>query len=376
MVFLCLKGVDFMNDEKWMLRAIELARKGEGTTTPNPLVGAVLIDEEERLVGEGWHHRAGEAHAEVNALLQAGDKARGATAYVTLEPCSHYGRTGPCCEALIQAGVKRVVVAIGDPNPKVAGNGIRRLREAGIEVNVGVLAKEAAAVNEVFLHWITTKKPFIALKYAMTLDGKIATSQRDSKWITGEEARTYAHYLRRVYDAILVGKGTVLADDPALTCRLVAGKNPIRIVLDTKLEIPLTSKVLNDGEAQTIIVTGKDAPAERLVEREKLKTVEVLQIGTSGGRLDLDELLNKLGERKITSILVEGGGDVHGSFFDHGFVERVYAFIAPKIIGGKEALSPVGGIGSKSIANGLGLNELETKVLGNDFLITGRTVKG
>ena len=210
-----------MDDKIWMQRAIDLARKGTGLTSPNPLVGAVLVDGEGNVVGEGWHHKAGEPHAEVNALAQAGEKARGTTAYVTLEPCSHYGRTGPCCEALIAAGVKKVVVAIGDPNQKVAGNGIRRLQEEGIEVNVGILAKEAAEINEVFLHWMTTNRPFVALKYAMTLDGKIATGIGDSKWITGGKARTHAHFLRSIYDAILVGKGTVLADDPSLTCRLV-----------------------------------------------------------------------------------------------------------------------------------------------------------
>lgn len=365
-----------MDDKRWMQRAIDLARKGSGMTSPNPLVGAVLVDNDGKVVGEGWHHKAGEPHAEVNALAQAGEKARGTTAYVTLEPCSHYGKTGPCCEALIAAGVKKVVVAIGDPNPKVAGNGIRRLQEEGIEVNVGVLAKEAAEVNEVFLHWITTNKPFVALKYAMTLDGKIATGTGDSKWITGEEARAHAHYLRSIYDAILVGKGTVLADDPSLTCRLVEGKNPIRIVLDAKLEIPISAKVLSDGEAETILVAGKDVSPERLAERTGLKKVEVLLVETTDGKVNLEALLTTLSERKITSILVEGGGAVHGNFFDHGFVDRVYAFIAPKLIGGKDALSPVGGMGCLKIGEGIKLERVETVSLGSDFLITGCTSKG
>ncbi len=365
-----------MDDKRWMKRAIDLARKGIGTTSPNPLVGAVLVDDEGNVVGEGWHHKAGEPHAEVNALAQAGEKARGTTAYVSLEPCSHYGRTGPCCEALIAAGVKKVVIAIEDPNPKVAGNGIRRLQEEGIEVNVGVLAKEAAEVNEVFLHWITTNRPFVALKYAMTLDGKIATGTGDSKWITGKEARGHAHYLRSIYDAILVGKGTVLEDDPSLTCRLVEGKNPIRIILDAKLEIPISEKVISDGEAKTIIVAGKDVLPERLAERTFLDNVEVLQVDTTDGNVDLNELLITLSERKITSILVEGGGAVHGSFFDAGFVERVYAFIAPRLIGGKKALSPIGGIGCLKIADGIQLDRVETMVLGSDFLITGCTAKG
>ena len=365
-----------MDDKRWMKRAIDLARKGIGTTSPNPLVGAVLVDDEGNVVGEGWHHKAGEPHAEVNALAQAGEKARGTTAYVSLEPCSHYGRTGPCCEALIAAGVKKVVIAIEDPNPKVAGNGIRRLQEEGIEVNVGVLAKEAAEVNEVFLHWITTNRPFVALKYAMTLDGKIATGTGDSKWITGKEARAHAHYLRSIYDAILVGKGTVLEDDPSLTCRLVEGKNPIRIILDAKLEIPISEKVISDGEAKTIIVAGKDVLPERLAERTFLDNVEVLQVDTTDGNVDLNELLITLSERKITSILVEGGGAVHGNFFDAGFVDRVYAFIAPRLIGGKKSLSPIGGIGCLKIADGIQLDRVETMVLGSDFLITGCTAKG
>ncbi|MHC1718729.1 MAG: bifunctional diaminohydroxyphosphoribosylaminopyrimidine deaminase/5-amino-6-(5-phosphoribosylamino)uracil reductase RibD [Acidaminococcaceae bacterium] len=365
-----------MDDKRWMQRALDLAKKGTGLTSPNPLVGAVLVDDEGSVVGEGWHQKAGEPHAEVNALSQAGEKARGTTVYVTLEPCSHYGRTGPCCEALIAAGVKKVVVAIGDPNPKVAGNGIRRLQEEGIEVKVGVLAKEAAEVNEVFLHWMITNRPFVALKYAMTLDGKIATGTGDSKWITGEEARTRAHYLRSIYDAILVGKGTVLADDPSLTCRLVEGKNPLRIVLDAKLEIPINAKVLSDGEAETIIVSGKDVLPERLAERTGLANVEVLQVETTDGKVNLDTLLTTLSERKITSILVEGGGAVHGNFFDYGFVDRVYAFIAPRLIGGKEALSPVGGMGCLKIADGIKLERVETMSLGNDFLITGCTAKG
>ncbi|MGL5206203.1 MAG: bifunctional diaminohydroxyphosphoribosylaminopyrimidine deaminase/5-amino-6-(5-phosphoribosylamino)uracil reductase RibD [Acidaminococcaceae bacterium] len=364
-----------MDDKKWMQRAIALARKGTGTTSPNPLVGAVLVDGDGNIVGEGWHRKAGEAHAEINALTQAGEKARGTTAYVTLEPCSHYGRTGPCCEALIAAGVKRVVVAIGDPNPKVAGNGIKRMREEGIEVDIGVLAKEAAEINEVFLHWITQNRPFVALKYAMTLDGKIATGTGDSKWITGEEARKHAHYLRSIYDAILVGKGTVLADDPSLTCRLVKGKNPLRIVLDARLEIPTSAKVLSDGEAQTIIVAGKNVLPERLTERVNLKNVEVLQFQAADDKINLKLLLDELSERKITSILVEGGGAVHGNFIDEGFVNRVYAFIAPKIVGGIKALSPVGGIGCTKIADGLQLDRVETMVLGKDFLITGCTAK-
>lgn len=364
-----------MNDKYFMQRALTLSQKALGATSPNPLVGAVLVNSSGEIVGEGWHHKAGEAHAEVNALKMAGELARGTTAYVTLEPCSHYGRTGPCCEALIQAGVRKVFVAMVDPNPKVAGNGIRRLREAGIAVDLGLLEEEACRVNEVFLQWITTGKPFVALKYAMTLDGKIASSSGDSKWITGEEARQQSHYLRSIYDCILVGKGTILADDPELTCRLVNGKNPVRIVLDAHLEIPLTAKVLKGKEAKTIIVTSHNVDMEKLAQIKALPNIEAFQITCKNGRLDLEELLKVLGELKYTSVFVEGGSAVHGSFYDAGYVNKVYAFVAPKIIGGSEALTPIGGLGSTKIKHGLNLKNVEYKAYGQDLLISGYPVK-
>ncbi|MEG1345704.1 MAG: bifunctional diaminohydroxyphosphoribosylaminopyrimidine deaminase/5-amino-6-(5-phosphoribosylamino)uracil reductase RibD [Acidaminococcaceae bacterium] len=364
-----------MKDAKWMQRALDLAVLAAGKTSPNPLVGAVLVNDQEEIVGEGWHHRAGAAHAEVNALAMAGTKARGATAYVTLEPCSHYGRTGPCADALIAAGVRKVVVATKDPNPQVAGKGLCKLQEAGIEVVTGVLAPAALKINEVFFQWVTTGKPFVALKYAMTLDGKIATASGDSKWITGEVARTYAHYLRGIYDGILVGKGTVLADNPALTCRLSPGKNPVRIVLDARLEIPPTAQVLADGEAPTLLVTSTTVSAKLVEARSKLPQVEVLQVGTVDGKIDLAALLTVLGARKITGLLVEGGSATHGAFYAAGLVNRVYAFIAPKIIGGAGALPPIGGCGAPTIATGRQLTALETKVLGQDLLITGSLAK-
>lgn len=254
-VFILLEGdiLARMTDEAYMQRALELALQAEGNTSPNPMVGCVIVDAEGNIVGEGYHHKAGEPHAEVNALAEAKQMAQGATAYVTLEPCAHYGRTGPCCVALARAGIGKVVVACLDPNPKVAGQGLEYLRLQGIEVVIGVCEKEAKRLNERFFTWITKQRPFITLKYAMTLDGKIATATGDSKWITGEEARTFAHRLRKQHDAVLVGIGTVLEDDPELTTRLVRGKNPVRVVLDSSLKISLMAAVLNPL-ADTIIL--------------------------------------------------------------------------------------------------------------------------
>ncbi len=363
-----------MTEEKYMLRALELAQKAEGETSPNPMVGCVLVDEQGVIVGEGYHHKAGEAHAEVNALQAAGERAKGATAYVTLEPCSHYGRTGPCCKALAEAGVSKVVAACMDPNPKVAGRGLEYLRQAGIEVACGLCEQQAKKLNEKFFCWITKNRPFISLKYAMTLDGKIAAATGDSKWITGEEARKFAHRLRRQHDAVLVGIGTVLADDPELTTRMVQGKNPVRVILDSKLRIPLQAKVLNDA-APTIIFTGKDAAAEKIAMLEE-KQVDVITLAASDGQLPLPQVIAELSKRNITSVLVEGGSAVHGAFYDCGLADRIYAFIALKVIGGAKALTPVGGSGSGKIAEGWLLQETECHKLGDDILLTGLIGKG
>ena len=364
-----------MDDNKYMEMALELAQLGRGHTSPNPIVGCVIVEADGNVVGKGYHHKAGEPHAEINALTQAGKRAVGATVYVTLEPCSHFGRTGPCCEALIQAGVKRVVAAAGDPNPKVAGQGFARLRSAGIEVVEGLMEKEACRQNEVFFHWIVTGMPFVAIKYAMTLDGKIATASGDSKWISGEESRKYAHYLRGIYDCILVGKNTVLKDNPELTCRLAEGKNPLRIVLDSKLELPLNSKVFVDGLAPTLVVTGQNVPAAKINNFSELTGVEVIQVPMEKNKLSLKSLLQELSKRKLSSILIEGGSQVHGAFLDENLIQRIYAFIAPKIVGGTNSLSPVGGLGKARIAESLVLREQELIGLGKDILITGRVGK-
>lgn len=363
-----------MQDEKYMRRALELALLAEGDTSPNPMVGCVIVNDAGEIVGEGYHHKAGQPHAEVNALRAAGSQAAGATAYVTLEPCSHYGRTGPCCRALADAGVRRVVAACKDPNPKVAGQGLAYLAKAGVEVASGVCEAEALRLNENFFTWITEERPFISLKYAMTLDGKIASSIGDSKWITGVEARTYAHRLRKQHDAVLVGIGTVLEDDPELTTRLVKGKNAVRIVLDSRLRVPLTAKVL-DGAAPTIVATGMDVNPTKLAAVKYLPNVEVVQLSCGAGGVDLHCLMKELAARQLTSLLVEGGGSVLGAFKDAGLGNRVYAFIAPIIIGGAGALSPIGGAGSELISEGWQLDGLEYMQLGSDVLLTGRPVK-
>lgn len=364
-----------MDDIKYMKIALELAQRAQGQTSPNPLVGCVLVDVKGDIVGKGYHHRAGEPHAEINALAEAKDRAYGATAYVTLEPCSHFGRTGPCCDALIRAGIKRVVAATVDPNPRVAGKGFAKLQAAGVEVTKGVLQEEAYRQNEVFFHWMVTGMPFVAMKYAMTIDGKIATASGDSKWITGDEARKYGHFLRGIYDCILVGKNTVLKDDPELTCRLSEGKNPLRIILDSKLEIPLTAKVLADKKAPTIVVAAQNIAATKVNTFSELTGVEVIQVPMKNNKLSLRALLSELGKRKLTGILVEGGSQVHGAFLDENLVQRVYAFIAPKIIGGAQSLPPIGGFGKEKIAEGLALREIKVQYLGQDMLITGRVGK-
>lgn len=364
-----------MTDQEYMKLALAQAELARGQTSPNPLVGCVIVSPQGEIVGKGYHHKAGQPHAEVNALADAGPRAQGATAYVTLEPCSHYGRTGPCCEALIKAGIKRVIAAANDPNPKVAGKGFARLREAGVEVIQGVLEKEALRQNEVFMHWMTTGKSFVVLKYAMTLDGKIATATGDSKWITGVEARTNAHYLRSIYDGIVVGKNTVLQDDPELTCRLVKGKNPTRIILDSQLSLPTSCKVFTDQAAPTIVVVGEEVSGDKQKAFAVATGVRVLAVPTVEGKIAITPLLKSLGKENITSILVEGGSQVHGAFLDAGEVNRVYAFLAPKLIGGADSLTPIGGKGHKLIKDGYSLTEVESAKMGQDILITGVVVK-
>ena len=291
--------------------------------------------------------------------------------YVSLEPCAHYGRTGPCAKALVEAGVSRVVVAMMDPNPKVAGKGIAILQEAGIEVTTGVLEQEARQLNEVFLKWMTTGLPFVALKTAMTLDGKIATAAGQSQWITNEASRYETHRLRDIYDGILVGINTALADNPSLTTRLkeYQGRNPVRIVVDSRARLPLTAKLVTDGAARTIVAVTEQAPAER-VEALRSAGVEIIVAGSSN-HVDMQSLMEQLGAMKISSVLVEGGGSVNFSLLQAGLVDRVYAFIAPKLVGGRDALTPVEGEGFQELDRAVELENIQLRQLGSDVLLTG-----
>ena len=347
-------------DEDFMREALLLAANARGRTSPNPLVGAVIV-REGRIVGAGWHRKAGTPHAEVHALAMAGDLAHGATAYVTLEPCSHHGRTGPCAEALIKAGVKRVVTAM--------------LEAAGVEVMVGVLAEEARRLNEAYLKWVTQKLPFVTLKTAMTLDGKIATAAGKSQWITGETARQRVHEMRDVADAIVVGIGTVLADDPSLTTRLAdgTGKNPVRVIVDSRARTPLAAKVVQDGAAKTLVAVTRAAPEERCAVLEAAG-VEIVCAG-EGERVDLAALMRLLAARDLTSVFVEGGGTLNFSLLAAGLVDKMHAFIAPKIVGGKAALTPVEGAGFAELADAAVLTRLTAEQIGADILLTGYVAK-
>lgn len=356
-------------DEKYMKQALMLAQYATGRTSPNPMVGAV-ITRDGRVVGQGWHKKAGAPHAEINALQQAGDLARNGTIYVTLEPCSHYGRTGPCVEALIAAGIKKVIIAMTDPNPLVAGQGIRKLRKAGIEVVEGVLASEAAKLNEVFIKWISTKMPFVLLKSAMSLDGKIASYTGHSKWITGSESRAYVHQLRDVYDAILVGIGTVLADNPSLTTRLTyQGENPIRVIVDSKARTPLESNVVADGLAKTIIAVTHEAPQSR-VNALRTRGVDVIVCESKDGGINLSNLFQVLGKQQITSILIEGGSTINASVLEDNLVDKIQWFIAPKFIGGSGAPGPIGGKGIDEVNNAKIFEDIHIESIGEDILIS------
>ncbi|THF78473.1 bifunctional diaminohydroxyphosphoribosylaminopyrimidine deaminase/5-amino-6-(5-phosphoribosylamino)uracil reductase RibD [Cohnella fermenti] len=350
-----------------MKLALQAASAASGQTSINPVVGCVVVNEG-RVVGIGAHLKRGEGHAEVHALNMAGDQAKGATAYVTLEPCSHHGRTPPCCERLIEEGVKRVVVAATDPNPLVAGRGIKRLEEAGIEVRVGLLEEESRKLNEVFNKYILTKLPFVTVKTAVTLDGRVATRTGHSRWVTGPEAREAVHTLRHRHAAIMVGVGTILADDSELTTRLsVPGIHPIRIVVDSSLRTPPEARVLN-GEAPTVLLTTERAPEERIRTLEA-QGAEVLVCGP-GPRVDLKLALRKLGEKEISSILVEGGGALNGSLLEAGLVDKLMLFYAPKLVGSEGP--PVFAMqGPKEMGEALELTDVAIESYGRDWCVTG-----
>ncbi len=356
-----------------MERALELAKQGVGTTSPNPSVGAVIV-REGRVVGEGHTQPPGSAHAEIVALRQASEAACGATLYVTLEPCCHHGRTPPCSDAIIKAGVAEVHLATIDPNPIVSGKGKAALEAAGIRVLIGEREQEAREAIESHAKYITTGTPFVAVKYAMSLDGKLATRTGDSKWISGEASRAYVQELRRQADAIAVGIGTALADNPRLTVRDAAGRpakrQPFRVVIDSQGRLP-TSAVLLTEPGKALVATARASTRARAaLERAG---AEVVSLPGPDDQVDLKALLRLLGQREITSLLVEGGSALLGSFFQQGLVDKVYAFVAPVIIGGEGAPSPVGGAGVEHMAQALRLHRVRTTQLGEDTLVVGYT---
>ena len=410
--------------ERFMRAAIELAKKGEGWTNPNPLVGAVIV-KENQIIGQGYHHKYGDLHAERDALRdcrERGNDPSGAQIFVTLEPCCHTGKQPPCVEAIVEAGIKKVVVGSRDPNPLVSGKGAAFLRERGVEVEEDFLRSECDALNFIFFHYITSKTPYVALKYAMTADGKIATAAGKSKWISCQESRDFVHQLRSKYSCIMAGIGTVLADDPLLTCRIPGGRNPTRIICDSSLRLPLDSQLVQSAtEAPTIVACaepdclqdqdcaapsaertqdlnarangeasqdqngaasenrsqakeGAALPDRDFLEKEKAlakKGVQVIRCGSPfcGNRVDLCLLMKKLGELGLDSVLVEGGGQLNFSLLQAGLVQRVYSFVAPKIFGGAAAPSPVAGSGVLEVADAFSLSQIDARKIGSDVLI-------
>lgn len=351
-----------------MKLAIENAVAMKGQTDPNPLVGAVIVNDN-RIVGFGAHMKAGEPHAEIHAISMAGEKARGGTIYVTLEPCSHYGRTGPCALAIARAGIKKVIIATLDPNPVVSGNGAKILKDAGIEVITGVCEEESKKMNEVFNKYIVQKKPFVTLKSGITLDGKVATHTSSSKWITSEESRYDVHQLRSENGAILVGVNTVIKDDPELTARIPNGRNPIRIILDSTLRIPLGSKVVTDKKAETWIFTSENYDAEK---RKFLENSGVSVFQTSDSQsVNLHEVMTILGEKGISSLFIEGGGNINASFLENKLIDKVILYIAPKLVGGQNAPTFLEGNGIAEMSDAIELSDVSLSPIGKDYKFIG-----
>ena len=350
-----------------MKRAIELAYKGEGRTNPNPMVGCVIV-RDGKIISEDYHHEYGHFHAERNALLKCTD-AEGATAYVTLEPCCHYGKTPPCTEIIIEKKIAKVVIGSRDPNPLVAGRGAKILREAGIEVVEDFMREECDAINPVFFHYISTGMPYVVMKYAMTLDGKIATYSGKSKWITGETAREHVHKLRNKYAAILAGIGTVLADDPMLNCRIPGGKDPLRVICDSSLKLPPACNIAETArDIPTVVFCADGADEAKKAALEGLD-IKVIAADDGSGRVDLYKAMQILGEMKIDSVLIEGGGQIHESALKAGIVNHVCAYIAPKIFGGKDAKTPVEGRGVEAPSRAALFTNLKYTRLGEDILL-------
>jgi diaminohydroxyphosphoribosylaminopyrimidine deaminase/5-amino-6-(5-phosphoribosylamino)uracil reductase len=359
-----------MQNKKFMQRALTLATRGKGRTSPNPMVGAVLT-KGNRIIAEGYHRKAGTPHAEIITLKKAGANAQGATLFVTLEPCCHTEKkTPPCTKSIINAGVKKVVIAIVDPNPEVSGRGIRELKSAGIKTEVGLMGGDAQKLNEAFTKFITKRMPFVILKIAQSLDGKIATPRGESKWITGKKAREYVHKLRNEIDALLVGIGTVQKDNPSLTCRIHGGRNPYRIIVDSSLQIPLNAKVLRFNDGKTIIATTKNANKGK-IRSIVSKSNKVLVTRERAGKVDLKQLMQKLGRLDITSVMIEGGSSINASALSSGIVDKVMFFTSPMIIGGMDAVSSIGGKSLPSLKKAVKIKNMQVNKIGGDILVEG-----
>jgi diaminohydroxyphosphoribosylaminopyrimidine deaminase/5-amino-6-(5-phosphoribosylamino)uracil reductase len=358
-------------DRQWMQRALDLAERGRGSVEPNPLVGAVVV-RDDQLVGEGWHERYGQAHAEVHALAAAGEAARGATLYVTLEPCCHHGKTPPCTEAILRAGIQRVVAAMQDPFPQVAGQGAALLRAAGVVVDLGIGEAEATRLNAPYLKLLATGRPYVHAKWAMSLDGKIATRTGDSKWISNQASRRRVHELRGRMDAILIGRGTAEADDPLLTARPPGPRTPIRIVLNSHGSLSPHSQLIKTiPEAPLLVVTAGPPARQRTADLEALGC-EVLCLPDEDHSSMILSLLDELGRRRLTNLLVEGGSAVLGSFRDAGAIDEVHVFLAPRLVGGAEAVTPMGGRGVDKINQSLPLADWQIELLEGDLYLHGR----
>jgi|TARA_B100001964_G_scaffold244993_1_gene329255 diaminohydroxyphosphoribosylaminopyrimidine deaminase/5-amino-6-(5-phosphoribosylamino)uracil reductase len=353
-----------ISHKKYMDIAIQLAEKGRGYVSPNPLVGCIIV-KRGKIVGRGYHKKYGEAHAEINALKSAGKKARNAAMYINIEPCSHWGKTSPCTEKIVGAGIREVIVGMEDPNPIV--DGYKELKFRGLKTRIGILREKAKKLNEVYIKYIKTKRPFVILKLAMSLDGKIATSTGDSKYITSRTARTYVHQLRNDVDAIMVGINTIIRDNPILDSRLVKGKNPTKVIVDSTLKISERAKVLKDP-SKVIIATTKKAPKKK-IDKLHQKGVQILVLKPEAGLVDLKELMKELGKSGITPVMIEGGAELSGNAIKEGIVDKILMFTAPKIIG--NGLGPIKNLGIKKINKAINLKNIVTKKIGNDLLVEG-----
>jgi diaminohydroxyphosphoribosylaminopyrimidine deaminase/5-amino-6-(5-phosphoribosylamino)uracil reductase len=361
-----------------MKLALELAKKGIGRVHPNPMVGAVIV-KDGKILGQGYHKKCGEGHAEVNAFKDAEEKnenVEGAEMYVTLEPCSHFGKTPPCADKIIEKKISKVFIGTLDPNPLVAGRGVKKLKDAGIYVEYGILESECYKLNEVFMKYIVKKEPFVVMKTGMSLDGKIATYSGESKWITEERSREDVHNLRNELTGIMVGINTVLKDNPQLTCRVNGGRNPIRIIVDSNLKIPMDCKIVNTAkEVETIIATTDKANLDKINSLED-KGVKIIVVPSKNGKVNLKELMTILGKLKIDSILLEGGGTLNFSALEEGIVDKVKIYIAPKIIGGKDSKTPIEGKGIDNLKDAFKITNLSVSTIGEDILVEGYVEKG